>query len=174
MELYPVFRDNMILQREKPVAVFGMAKPKEQITVSLKQRQAAVTVTAEKNGYFIAYLPAQQCGEADTLTISSSDETISYDNILFGEVWYAGGQSNMEFELQNSQSGQEELALLQKKNDEKAAPIRFYYTEKMPYETEEWKEKIAVSRIHLYPSYFPSVPPCAQIVFCLPYGISIP
>lgn len=145
MELYPVFSDNMILQREKPVAVFGMAKPQEQITVSLKQRQAAVTVTAEKNGYFIAYLPAQQCGEADTLTISSSDETISYDNILFGEVWYAGGQSNMEFELQNAQSGQEELALLQKKNDEEAAPIRFYYTEKMPYETEEWKEKIAAS-----------------------------
>lgn len=51
----------------------------------------------------------------------------------------------MEFELQNAQSGQEELALLQKKNDEEAAPIRFYYTEKMPYETEEWKEKIAAS-----------------------------
>ena len=69
MELYPVFRDNMILQREKPVAVFGMAKPKEQITVSLKQRQAAVTVTAEKNGYFIAYLPAQQYLAEDQLNM---------------------------------------------------------------------------------------------------------
>lgn len=61
------------------------------------------------------------------MTLTDGDETIVFSDIMVGEVWIAGGQSNMELELQNEKHGAEELEKVADSN------VRFYYTKKNPY-----------------------------------------
>lgn len=96
VELGHPFSDNMVLQRDMPVRVWGWADPGETVTVSFAGR--AVSGTAGSDGAWrVELAPLPACGEPRTLTVSSpqsNSQTIS--NVLVGEVWFASGQSNME------------------------------------------------------------------------------
>jgi len=96
--LAPVFADNMVLQRELPAAVWGVADPKEEVTVSF----AGQTVKAQANDkgewkLRLAALPASK--ENRVLTAAGKDNSVTVNNVLVGEVWLCGGQSNMELPL---------------------------------------------------------------------------
>jgi sialate O-acetylesterase len=77
-------------------------------------------------------------------------EEVRFANVLFGEVWLAGGQSNMELELGNCKQGNEELAWIAQQAKERGSydDIRFFFTVKAPYEDEEWTAKQAQMRWH--------------------------
>lgn len=102
VELGHPFADNMVLQRDMPVRVWGWADPGETVTVAFVGQ--AVSGTAGSDGTWrVEFAPLSACGEPRTLTVSSSQsdnqnnpnsQTIS--NVLVGEVWFASGQSNME------------------------------------------------------------------------------
>jgi len=88
-----VFTDGMVLQRDKPVAVWGWADAGERVVVSFGGAQAAVDADAQ--GQWRVDLPAMEASEEGrTLTVSGTN-TIELADILVGEVWVAGGQSNM-------------------------------------------------------------------------------
>ena len=98
----PVFSDSMVLQRNKNITVWGMAYDGMKVTVSLNGKTAeAVT----KNHRWTAVLPAMEAGGPYEMTVSSGNEKIVFTDVMLGEVWLAGGQSNMELELQNSLDG---------------------------------------------------------------------
>lgn len=115
-----IFKDNMVLQRNKRICIFGECEPdkKETITVSL----SGFNVIAEiKDGKWFAYLPEMEAQENLELIISSSNgEEITLKNVAVGEVWLAGGQSNMEFLLSNSKNAEEYMSRASEAN------IRFY------------------------------------------------
>jgi sialate O-acetylesterase len=112
-----IFSDNMVLQRGKPVPVWGSGSDGETVKVAW----GSVTVTAAvRNGEWQVTLPPQETGVSGTLIISGISKTISFTNVVFGDVWFAGGQSNMELELQNCLNGKEETAACANPN------IRFY------------------------------------------------
>lgn len=95
MQTAAIFQDGMVLQREKPVIVWGTHAPGEAITAEI-QGQTAEAAT-DDSGRWMLTLPPLRVSEAEQLIIRSGDECIVYRNVAVGEVWIAGGQSNMEF-----------------------------------------------------------------------------
>lgn len=116
-----VFSSNMVLQREKNVRVFGTGKNGESVIVSICGNKAVTEVADEK---WCVTLPAMKAGGPYEMKISNGEETIVFGNVMIGEVWLAGGQSNMELELQNCMGGKDFLA------NDKTENVRYYYTQK--------------------------------------------
>ena len=97
VQLPKVITNNMVLQRGKPVAIWGTATPGEKITVIFAgQTKTAVTDTAEN--WMLKLDPMKASAEPRKMIITGSN-TVILDNILVGEVWLCSGQSNMEYPL---------------------------------------------------------------------------
>lgn len=105
LTLAAVFSGGCVLQREKPVPVWGTAPPGETVTVSLNGR--AASVRAGEDGRWTAVLPAAPAGGPWTLAASCGGQTLRRESVFLGEVWLAGGQSNMELSLADSRNGPE-------------------------------------------------------------------
>lgn len=113
-----IFKDNMVLQRNKCICIFGECEQNEKITVSIGKHKSEAEIKDEK---WCAYLPEMEAQKNAELIISSSGgETITIKNIAIGEVWLAGGQSNMEFFLSNTENAEQYMS------EAKNADIRFY------------------------------------------------
>src|SRR6218665_482372 len=110
VKLPKLFTDGMVLQRDKPIAVWGWADPKEKVTVTLnKQTKTAVT---DKAGKWTLMLAAESAGGPYVLNVKGKN-TVSVSDVLIGEVWICSGQSNMEMPIGNwgfIQNYQEEIA----------------------------------------------------------------
>jgi sialate O-acetylesterase len=112
--LSSIFQDHAVLQRERPITVWGAAAPGEQVSVALNGQQASVE--ADGSGRWKATLPAMGAGGPYTLEAraeSGASQTVS--DILIGDVWLCSGQSNMEFTVAPSRGGQ--LAVMRSAND---------------------------------------------------------
>ncbi len=103
-----LFADHMVLQRDKPLPVWGWATPGAQVTVTA--RAQSVTATAGPKGKWSARLAPLAAGDPFTLTVRSGDETRTFDDVLAGEVWLCGGQSNMQWNVAGSANAQAEIA----------------------------------------------------------------
>lgn len=106
-----IFQDGMILQREKPVTVWGTAAPGAQVTAEIQGKNAAGT--AGEDGAWSVTFAELAASESETLKIEAKTgtetETLSYTDVAVGEVWLAGGQSNMEFHMRYEKHKQEAL-----------------------------------------------------------------
>jgi len=88
---------NMVLQRDKPINIWGFAQAREQVTVTFAgQTHKAITDLA--GNWSVQLAPLKTSWTAQTMTISGSN-TITLNNILVGEVWVCSGQSNMEYAM---------------------------------------------------------------------------
>ncbi|NRB44752.1 MAG: 9-O-acetylesterase, partial [Verrucomicrobiales bacterium] len=95
LDLPKIFGNNMVIQRDEPIHVWGNATPEKNVRVILGKRD--LTTKANKKGKWSLELdPLQGSVQAKSLTIRSENKTIEFDNILIGDVWLLGGQSNME------------------------------------------------------------------------------
>ncbi len=94
---HPLFTDNMVLQRDVEVPVWGKADPDEEVTVGLAQGPAgeAIQTKADKDGKWSVKLPATKAGTGYTLQIAGKNKIV-LKNVAIGEVWICSGQSNME------------------------------------------------------------------------------
>ena len=93
-----IFGDNAIFQQSIPIPVWGVAKVSSLVKITLGENE--VQVMSDGQGKWMGYLPAMDAdGKSYQLNISSGTETISYRNIMLGEVWLASGQSNMEYRM---------------------------------------------------------------------------
>ena len=96
VRLPKVLSSHMVLQRDRPIHLWGWAEPGESISATFKE--ATQTATADKLGRWTLYLPPQGAGGPFQLTVKGSN-TVTVDDILIGDVWFASGQSNMEMPL---------------------------------------------------------------------------
>ncbi len=95
-ELAPLFQDHAVLQREKPVPVWGRAAPGEHVSVSFAGQ--TVGATAGPEGRWIAVLaPLAENASGADLTVGGKTASVTLHDIVVGEVWLCSGQSNMEF-----------------------------------------------------------------------------
>ena len=93
-----IFGDNMVLQREKPIAVWGWASPGEKITVQFHSQTK--TAKADKQGRWTLQLDTEQAGGPYQLTVAGKQGVQkTYSNVMVGEVWICSGQSNMEMPI---------------------------------------------------------------------------
>lgn len=131
LSLPTVVGSNMVLQQNATANIWGFAKPKSKITVKADWADA-VTVKADENGDWIASLKTLPASfDPHTITITCAKESITLENIVFGEVWLCSGQSNMEFRVKNAIDLKKEL-----KNAPNDA-LRLYDTGRISNETEQ-------------------------------------
>ena len=98
VKLPVLFQSNMVLQRDKPCNIWGTADNGEAITISFNNANYNATAT---NGKWKITLPAQAAGGPYRIIIKAKN-TIELDNVLFGDVWICGGQSNMQFAVRDA------------------------------------------------------------------------
>lgn len=98
VRLPKIVGSGMVLQRETDVTIWGWAEADEQVTVQADWLDSALKATADADGRWSASVKTGEAGGPHSLTITGSN-TITLDDILFGEVWIGSGQSNMEMPL---------------------------------------------------------------------------
>lgn len=105
MNFSSIFGGGMVLQQNRPVNIFGEGKNGDSVTVVLKRAEQEIvrqTGTVE-NGRWCVTLPAQSGSfEEYTIEATAGSVTRAVQAVVFGEVWIAGGQSNMEWTLQKT------------------------------------------------------------------------
>ena len=96
------FTDNMVLQRGEPVTVWGEADPGSKVTVEFAGQRKTATANSSKR-WKVTLDPMPASLEPRTLIVrsSSGNQQSEIGNVLVGEVWLAGGQSNMAFALRS-------------------------------------------------------------------------
>lgn len=93
-----IFSDNMVLQQQARVAVWGKADPKEKIAVTPSWSDRIYRAVADRDGKWQVSVETPAATTAgQELTICGEENTVVIRNILIGEVWLCSGQSNMEF-----------------------------------------------------------------------------
>ena len=100
--LASIFSDHMVLCRNRNIRIFGEAETGREIIVSINDHTASCAAVKSK---FEAVLPPMPHGGPYTLTVSDGESTLTFTDILIGDVYFAGGQSNMEMKLEDSQDG---------------------------------------------------------------------
>ncbi len=110
LRVHGVFSSNMVIQRDKPIMIWGWAEPGAEVSVRFGDERANVTAAGE-TGRWEAVFPAREAS-ADplTLTVARGDDTIEMDNIVIGDVWVMNGQSNMAHPLHRTLEGDIESA----------------------------------------------------------------
>ena len=102
-----LFSDNMVLQRGIPVLVWGTADSDEAVTVSFNGQEVQTTA---KDGKWQVSLKPLEAGGPFKLTIAGPANKIQVGNVLVGDVWVAGGQSNMEMSVGGCVNGPATIA----------------------------------------------------------------
>ena len=101
LSLPHIFGDNMVLQRDVPVPVWGDANAGDQITVRFAHQTKSAT--ADSEGHWRVTLdPVAASSDPAILSVTDGAATIRLDDVLVGEVWLCSGQSNMEYSMRKN------------------------------------------------------------------------
>jgi sialate O-acetylesterase len=97
LRMAPVYGHNMVLQRDVPLAIRGMADTGRKVTVRIAGQTHRTRVSAD--GEWRVVLDPLAAGNSLTLEVSSRGRSLEFRNVAVGEVWLCSGQSNMAFPL---------------------------------------------------------------------------
>jgi sialate O-acetylesterase len=107
--LDPLFSDHAVLQRGKPIAIWGKADPGEKVTVTLGS--ASRTATAGKDGGWRVDLPQMEAGGPYALEAAGKGGSAARaSDLLIGDVWLCSGQSNMEYPVRRALNSDTDIA----------------------------------------------------------------
>ena len=107
MRLSSIFGDNMVLQQDTPVPVWGWAEPAARITVTLAGQ--CVHGVADTQGKWRVTLAPLKAGGPFEMRVDGGDSSRVLANVLVGEVWVASGQSNMEMPVYRGDNAEQEI-----------------------------------------------------------------
>ena len=108
VRLAPIFGDHMVLQEETKIPVWGWADPAEKVTVTLGGASGSAIAGAD-GAWRVDLPPVPQNTAPQTLTVAGKN-TLTFQDVLIGDVWVASGQSNMEFGIGNDDRGAAAIA----------------------------------------------------------------
>ncbi len=124
-----LFQDHAVLQRDRPIRIWGVGAPQDEIRVSFNGAEASTR--GDATGAWSVQLPAMPAGGPFTLTASAkSGATQTIADVLIGDVWLCSGQSNMEMQTRSSlnfwgesaRAANDSIRLLTVSRDTSAAP----------------------------------------------------
>lgn len=92
-----LFNDNMVLQRETQAPIWGWTSPGKKVVVTGSWNQESIETVAAADGKWTANLKTPKAGGPHEIKVSAAGEEMKIQNILSGDVWICGGQSNMEW-----------------------------------------------------------------------------
>ena len=134
LELARIFQDNMILQREKKLSIYGKATPSKKIVVKIQNRE--FESISDESGQFKVNVDNLVASNGESLLIELKnneekvEESVTLKNVAIGEVWIAGGQSNMEFHMKYEKHRNTE-------NIGDNSNLRFYSVPKISYKGQD-------------------------------------
>ncbi len=105
VKLPAIFNDNMVLQQQSKVAVWGWAKPNTNVTVAVSWNKKAYSVKSNEKGYWRLKVETPAAGFTPYSLTISDGKPIVLKNILIGEVWVCSGQSNMNMRMRGCPDG---------------------------------------------------------------------
>lgn len=94
LRLAGIFADQMVLQRDQPIPVWGWAEPGDKVTVILLD-QKETALTNEHGAWSVTLKPSEADSHCRQLRVESGEQAIVVNDVLVGDVWHASGQSNM-------------------------------------------------------------------------------
>lgn len=112
--VHNLFQSNMVLQREKPIAIWGWGDPGERVSAKFATAagEDVISIDAivgDDGTWKFSFKPMSASDEPRSLIVESQGKSHLLENILIGDVWVLGGQSNMEFPLDRVENGQLEI-----------------------------------------------------------------
>ncbi len=108
IQLAPLFRHGAVLQRGKPLPVWGRGEPGERISVIFRDRKAEAI--ADASGAWTVTLPASPASTEPTVLRVEGSSVVEVRDVLVGDVWLCSGQSNMEWKVSQSRDAETEIA----------------------------------------------------------------
>lgn len=126
LKLGELFNNGVVLQQKSNVLVWGNAVPTKDVTIKIQDK--VYKTTANANGNWTITLKNLKAGGPFSMISYSTTDTLKLNEVYVGEVWIAGGQSNMAFQLEKSDGGKQEIASAANKN------IRFVLVPAVAYE----------------------------------------
>ena len=122
--------DNMVLQQNALINIWGWAKPKAKVAVTVDWSATKLATKADKEGYWCVSVQTPAASyDPHSVTIVAGKESRTLNNILIGEVWLCSGQSNMEFKVRQT------LDMKHLLEGEMNPYIRLYCTGRISHET---------------------------------------
>ena len=118
----------MVLQRQKPVYIWGESQPNQMVRAEIQGKSAEVM--ADETGHFCLKIEPLEASASEMLQVSDGIETMTLEDIAIGEVYIAGGQSNMEFPLRYEKYHEQVMGL----DDHE---LRFFDVPKKFYEEQD-------------------------------------
>lgn len=103
-----VFGDHMVIQRQKPIRIFGKGNVGDKIVVELSRYSKRTVV--DGNGNWQVNLPALQAGGPYMLTVRA-DRKLEFRDVMIGEVWFCAGQSNMAWPLASDADAENQISV---------------------------------------------------------------
>ena len=142
LQMSPFYTDNMVLQYGRDLLIQGTANAGDKVTLSIAGQKHRTV--ADTDGQWHVTLSPLAPGGPYTMRVEAGGKELQYNNVLAGEVWLCSGQSNMEFMLNQSATGREDIPLANNPN------IRLYDM-KARWRTNpvEWDASVLDSLNHL-------------------------
>lgn len=129
LKLAELFNEGVVLQRNSKVEIWGTSQPGQSVTVEILDKK--YKTISNENGNWTLHISPMKAGGPFQMSVNSGNETLQLNEVYVGEVWIAGGQSNMGWTLEKSLGGKEEIAEAKNKN------IRFVLVPVLNYEGEK-------------------------------------
>ncbi len=141
LEAASLFTDGAVLCRDREIRVFGRADHGMRVEARLEDARGGVLAEGEacaRDGRFLVCLPPQRAQTGCRLILRGGGDRISAEDIAVGDVYLAGGQSNMELELRNSLGGADQA--------EEDPLLRFFNVPRKAYVCPEQEAAIRQTR----------------------------
>jgi len=99
LKVHGIFRSNMVLQRDKPIKIWGWAPNGSEVKVAFGESVATGKAAGDKGRWEVEFKSQRANARGQTITVRAGDQVVKMDNILIGDIWVMNGQSNMAFAL---------------------------------------------------------------------------
>jgi sialate O-acetylesterase len=111
LKVHGIFRSNMVLQRDKPITIWGWAPVASEVKVSLGELSANGKAEGEKGRWQVTFESQPANSKGQELVVKVGEAVIRMENILIGDIWVMNGQSNMAFGLRGVYQAQFEASM---------------------------------------------------------------
>lgn len=111
LKVHGIFRSHMVLQRDKPIMIWGWAPTGTEVTVSLGELSKRGKADEEEGRWQVVFDPQPANAQGQNLVVKAGEATRTLEDILIGDVWVMNGQSNMAFSLKAVYDGAFEASM---------------------------------------------------------------
>ena len=104
LKTHCIFSSNMVIQRDKPIVIWGWAEAGSKVSVQFGEEKAEAMADGEAGRWEVTFNAREADATPRKLTVASGDEKMEMENIVIGDVWVMNGQSNPDGKQKNSEA----------------------------------------------------------------------